>query len=143
MDLLQIRAGEFIDLENYFVELSKNNSDEIALKFLDLLCNGNIPKGEDEIIEVIKEYARQVTEIKETYTWIFNPPPLPSSIEKEIKNRHLLDDFQKDYSGYIEIIYLLCVGDMTKVDLVKEMKVQDFFFWGEYLYRKRYIESVK
>lgn len=142
MDLKKIRAGDFIDLETHFLELTKNNSEEGAVAFLELLC-GEIPSTESEIIEVIKEYASQVSEIKETYTWIFNPPPLPSKMENEIKNNHLFEDFANDYSGYIELIYLLCKGDVTKVEQVKEMPVQDFFFWGEYLYRKKYIENAK
>lgn len=141
IDLNKIRAGDFIDLDEWF---SKMQDDErLIIDFLNLLCGDKIPTTEEGIIELINEYARQVVDIKETYTWLFNPPPIPSSVEKEINNRYLLEDFANDYTGYIEIIYLLCNGDMTKVEQVKEMPTQDFFFWGEYLFRKRYIENVK
>lgn len=143
-DLNTYRIGDWIDLETYFMQIKEDDTNEAAvLSFLDLLLGGKIPTTETEIIEAVKEYARQVIEIKETFTWIFNPPPMPSSIESEIKNRHLIEEFQKDYSGYIEIIYLLCNADLTKIEQIKEMTVQDFFFWGEYLYRKRYIENVR
>lgn len=142
--ILDFRASDFIDMENYFNEIVLELKEETAIKFLNILCVGDIPKTESETESVIKEYVRQVQEIKETFTWLYNPPQQPSNIDRELrKNNQNIEEFANDYNGYVEIIYLLCKGDFLKLDLVGEMKTQDFLFWGEYLVRKRFIENVK
>jgi len=141
--ILEKRAGDFIDLENLFKEMVSETNEDTVVKFFNILCNGNMPTTANETEDLIKEYARQVQDIKETFVWLYNPPQLPSSIEQELKNKQYFEDFANDYSGYIEIIYLLCKGDFTKLDAVGEMKTEDFLFYGEYLVRKRFIENVK
>ena len=149
--LEDMKAGDFIDLENYYFEICEqakegNESNELAVvitKFFKLL-NGKVPTKDAEYIDIIKEYERQLIDIKETYTWIYNPPSvMPSSIDKEQSNNQLRDEFTQDYGGYIEIIYVLCKGIFFEVPKVLEMKTKDFMFWGEYALRKRIVESQK
>jgi len=141
MKILDLPASDFIDLENYFKQMVTETNEDTVIKFFNILCNGNIPTTAKETEDLIKEYARQIQDIKETFTWLYNPPQQPSNIDQELKNKQYFDDFANDYNGYIEIIYLLCKGDFTRLDAVGEMKTQDFLFYGEYLVRKRYIES--
>lgn len=141
-NILEKRAGDFIDLENYFKEMVIETKEETVIKFFELLI-GEVPTKESEIKEIILEYSKQITDIKDTFIWLYNPPQMPSNINNEFKNKQHFEDFANDYSGYIEIIYLLCKGDFLKLDLVGQMKTQDFLFYGEYLVRKRFIENVK
>ena len=47
------------------------------------------------------------------------------------------------YGGYVEIIYLLCNGDLTKADDVLKWDIERFLYQGEYLLRKKIIENLK
>ncbi len=150
--LKELKAGDFIDLENYFKEMviladEDSESETLAktiVKFFNLL-NGKMPTNQKEYDEIIKEFITQLTEIKETYIWIYNPPQLPTSSQQH--NPTFADEFKKefaeDYGGYIEIIYVLCKGNLLEVNKVLELKTVDFLFWGEYALRKRLIESLK
>lgn len=141
-NILEKKAEDFIDLENYFKEMVEDAKEDVVIKFFELLI-GEVPTTEAKIKEIIIEYSKQITDIKETFTWLYNPPQMPSSIEQELKNKQYFEDFANDYTGYIEIIYLLCKGDFSKLDTIGQMKTQDFLFYGEYLVRKRFIENVK
>lgn len=148
-----LKAGEFIDLENYYIEISnglskedtdQNELSETITKFFKLLIGG-LPKSDEKYKEIILEFEKQMLEIKDTYVWIYNPPQLPSSAEenKPSKADGLKEEFAEDYGGYIEIIYLLCGFQSTTTKEVLEMPTKDFLFWGEYALRKRIIENVK
>lgn len=140
--LVDLPAGDFIGLDKYYKELTEQVTESTALKFFELLKVS--PTTEDDVMQVFKEFQDQLLEIKETYIWIYNPPQvIPSSIKEQPKNLHLIKEFEEDYSGYIELIYLLCSGDMLKFGDVMQMKTADFLFWGEYLIRKRIIEMVR
>jgi len=51
--------------------------------------------------------------------------------------------FNEHYGGYLEILYLLTKGDMTKIDDVLNWDTDRFLFQGEYLLRKRLVENLK
>jgi len=140
--ILDLPASDFLDLETYFKDMVEDAKEEVVIKFFELLI-GEAPTSENQIKDVLKEYSNQIKDIKETFTWLYNPPQMPSSIEEKrnINREQMQKEFSEDYSGYIEIIYLLCKGDFTRLDAVGEMRTQDFLFYGEYLVRKRYIES--
>ena len=140
--LVDLPAGDFIGLDKYYKELLEEVTEPTALAFFELLKVA--PQTEEEVLEVFKEFANQLLEIKETYIWIYNPPQvIPSSITEQPKNTHLIKEFEEDYSGYIELIYLLCNGNMLKFGDVMQMKTKDFLFWSEYLLRKRIIEMAR
>ena len=136
------KTGDFIDLENYFSTMDGN--EETITNFFVLLL-GRMVTSEDECIEVITEYAKEVTEIKEAFEFIYNPPSLPSSTEQA--NPTIGDEYRKEfaemYGGYVELVYLLCGSFKYKPSEVLEMKLQDFLFWGNYLLHKKFVENIK
>jgi len=136
------KTGDFIDLENYFSSMDGN--EETIINFFVLLL-GRMVTSEEECIEVITEYAKEVTAIKESFEFIYNPPSLPSSTEQS--NPTIGDEYRKEfaemYGGYVELVYLLCGSFKYKPSEVLEMKLQDFLFWGNYLLHKKFIENIK
>ena len=79
----QLRAGDFIDLDNYYreFETAQEETQEVAetiVKFFEIL-KVEIPKDESGYVEIFKEFAIQMLEIKGNYEFIYNPPPLPST----------------------------------------------------------------
>jgi hypothetical protein len=145
--LENLKAGDFIDVENYYFQMVKHTDTpdvETATKFYKILVGG-LPKREKDYLKILEEFQKQLLEIKETYIWIYNPPQLPSSTEQHnpSPSDSLKQEFAEDYGGYIEIIYLLCSANLLNVNKVLKMKAKDFLFWGEYAVRKRLIESVK
>jgi len=136
------KTGDFIDLENYFSSMDGN--EETIINFFVLLL-GRMVTSEEECIEVITEYAKEVTEIKEAFEFIYNPPSLPSSTEQS--NPTIGDEYRKEfaemYGGYVELVYLLCGSFKYKPSEVLEMKLQDFLFWGNYLLHKKFVENIK
>ena len=136
------KTGDFIDLENYFSSMDGN--EETIINFFVLLL-GRMVTSEEECIEVITEYAKEVTAIKESFEFIYNPPSLPSSTEQS--NPTIGDEYRKEfaemYGGYVELVYLLCGSFKYKPSEVLEMKLQDFLFWGNYLLHKKFVENIK
>lgn len=145
-NITDLKAGEFIDLLEYSKELvtPNENSIEIVEKFYSLLL-GRMPTSETELFETIKDFDRQVEEIKEQFEFIYNPPPLPTTIEQTQPT--IGDEYRKEFSeiygGYVELVYLLCSVFKYKPNEVLEMKCQDFLFWGNYCLHKKYVESIK
>ena len=147
------KAGEFIDLEFYFA--SMDGDYENIVKFFVLLLTGkpadeeDIKRGislnESDCIEIIGIYAKEVSELKEQFEFIYNPPPLPSVISD--KQSTIGDEYRKEfaemYGGYVEMVYLLCGSFKYKPNEVLEMKLQDFLFWGNYLLHKKFVENIK
>lgn len=67
---------------------------------------------------------------------IYNPPNLQAS--NEITQGTIeRQNFVEYYGGYVEIIYLLCNGDLTKADDVLKWNIERFLYQGEYLLRKK------
>lgn len=138
-----LRAGEFIDLDNYFREIIEEDYTNVEKFYLLLL--DELPKDEQGYSDVMQEFIKEMTSIKEEFSWIFNPPQMPT--EADQKQPTIGDeyrkDFAQDYGLYTEIIYLLSKGDPLKVDEVMKMKCEDFLYWAEYLLRKRFVEAIK
>ena len=136
------KAGDFIDLENYFATMDGN--EETITNFFVLLL-GRMVTSEEECIEVITKYAKEVSDIKESFEFIYNPPQLPSSAE--VTQPTIGDEYRKEfaemYGGYVELVYLLCSSLKYKPNEVLEMKLQDFLFWGNYLLHKKFVENIK
>ena len=86
-------------------------------------------------------YLESVDYLKEKYEWIFNPPQL-LGINKETIGKQFRAEFQEYYGAYAEITYLLASGDALKFDKVNQMKLSDYLALGEYLIRKRAVESI-
>jgi hypothetical protein len=150
--IIERKAGDFIDLENYSKLMTEINPEEeketyfeIVKKFY-LLLIGRIPSNEDECVEIINTYATEIAAIKEDYEFIYNPPQLPSTIEQQLTT--IGDEYRKEfaetYGGYVELIYLLTGGDwLRRKEVTHEMTTQEFLFYGNYLLHKKYVENIK
>lgn len=139
----KLRAGDFIDIDNYFREIIEEDYSNIEKFYLLLLKE--LPKDEQGYADVMQEFINEMTSIKEEFVWIFNPPQMPTDSEQ--KQPTIGDEYRKefaqDYGLYTEIIYLLSKADPLKVPEVMQMKCEDFLFWAEYLLRKRFVENIK
>jgi len=144
--ITELKAGEFIDLQEYAKSLQKESEDSVDIieKFY-LLLNGQMPKTEKECFEIVEDYAIQIEQVKEDFEFIFNPPPLPSTIENQLNS--IGDEYRKEFSemygGWVELVYLISTVFQYKPDEVLEMRAQDFLFWGNYLLHKKYVENIK
>ena len=104
-----------------------------------------IPKNESGYVEIFKEFAIQMMEIKGNYEFIYNPPPLPSTLNTEentIGNEYR-KEFAEMYGGYVENVYLLSTIFRKLPNEILEMNVLDFLFWANYLNHKRWCEKIK
>lgn len=145
----QLRAGDFIDLDNYYREFEtvQEETEEIAgtiVKFFEIL-GVEIPKNEAGYVEIFKEFAIQMLKIKGNYEFIYNPPLLPSTLNTEentIGNEYR-KEFAEMYGGYVENVYLLSTIFRKLPNEILEMNVLDFLFWANYLNHKRWCEKIK
>lgn len=145
------KAGEFIDLENWFKEISQlttgvddeYSADIISKFFISLI--GRLFESEEECKEVFEAYALEMQELKQGFEFIYNPPQLPSTTEQSTPT--IGDEYRKEfvemYGGYVELVYLLCSAFGYKPNEVLEMKTQYFLFWANYLLHKKYVENIK
>lgn len=104
----------------------------------------------------VDAFVKEVEPIKERYEWIYNPPPIVSSNPAKINHEatEYMKDFVHYYGSYMEIVYLLCKGDFTKLGRdynfglfkistgIMSWDRERFLFQGEYLLRKKRIESI-
>lgn len=138
-----LRAGDFIDLDNYFREIIEEDYSNIEKFYLLLLKE--LPKTEKDYSDVMQEFINEMASIKEEFIYIFNPPQIPTEAER--RQLTIGDEYRKefaqDYGLYTEIIYLISKADPLKVAEVMQMKCEDFLFWAEYLLRKRFVEQIK
>jgi hypothetical protein len=145
----ELRAGDFIDLENYFKHIIENinETEDIELvntleSFYKILVD-KVPADEKECSEIIQEFNNQLVELKSEHPWIYNPPKTIDQFktQKDSAKAEMMREFAEDYGGYIELIYVICKGNLLNVSKVLEMNTKDFLFWGEYALRKRTIEQ--
>ena len=138
-----LRAGDFIDLDNYFREIIEEDYTNVEKFYLLLL--DELPKDEQGYSDVMQEFIKEMTSIKEEFSWIFNPPQMPT--EADQKQPTIGDeyrkDFAQDYDLYTEIVFLIMITLGYKPDEVMQIKCEDFLYWGEYLLRKRFVENIK
>ena len=114
------------DLVRVYNHLSNSNEKSISLA---------------KATKVKRLYLESVDYLKDKYEWIFNPPMLPE-IQKETIGKQMRGEFQEYYGAYAEITYLLANGNALKFDEVNKMKLSDYLAMGEYLIRKRAVESI-
>ncbi len=87
-------------------------------------------------------FSERVAEIKARYIWIYNPPVTAQAGELT-EGSYLRTEFVSHYGAYMEVAYLLCNGDFTKLNEILEWSTERFLFQGEYLVRKKIIENIK
>lgn len=107
------------------------------------LSGENIKKCSIQFAKQVKnEFLISVEYLKPTYEWIYNPPKI-GKISKNTEGRMLRQEFQEYYGQYAEITYLLAKGDALKFDDVNSMPLDEYLALGEYLLRKRAVESIE
>ena len=136
------KAGDFIDLCNYFEAM--DGDEEMITKFYMLLI-GRLPTTIDECEDIILNFAIEITEIKEYFEFIYNPPQLPSTTE--INTPTIGDEYRKEfaemYGGYVNLIILLCKTFPYTPEQCLQMRLQDFLFWGNLLMHRQFVENIK
>lgn len=132
------KAGRFIDLETYI----KDQDDEAFLK---ATVKSRLPFR--KIPESVKTYAialymLESSEVKASFDWIYNPPSFPS-VGEITQGTMERENFARHYGGYMELVYLCSGMNPQKWNEVFEWDTKKFLFLGEYLLRKRIVESIK
>lgn len=93
---------------------------------------------------IISEYQKK-TKIKTNFKYIYGGEIL--SLKPPIQNKEpdwnapLRERFVNDYGDLMELVYLICNGNMLKQKEVAKLPFDEFLTIGQYLLRKRHIES--
>lgn len=93
-------------------------------------------------MRVKNEFLQSVAHFKETYPWIYDPPMLPG-MNKWSVGRDMRNAFQKDYGQYAELTYLIAITESISFNKVNKKPLSEYLSVGEYLIRKRAVESVE
>ena len=136
------KAGDFIDLCNYFGTMDGN--EELITKFY-LLLIGRLPTTIEEVDDIVLNFAIEVEEIKNGFEFVYNPPSLPSSIEQTTPTigDEYIKEFAEMYGGYPSLTFLIAKTFNKLPEEVMEMKTQDFLFWGNFLLHQQFVEKIK
>jgi len=129
--------NQFVDCENYLENEDFYNFCSIFVNkyFFQTVYVHNLEP-------ILKEYARQKAELVDENDWIFNAPQYGEP-EKETIGSELRKEFVERYGSYVVLMDVVCKGDFTKYKAVEQWKVNDFFFWANYLTGQKIIEKVK
>ena len=88
-----------------------------------------------------------MSNFKSTYPFIYSEQEVDEDgddFEDDVNlNFSEKDQFVQDYGVYMEMIYIVCGGDLLKMDEVFKLNCHKFLFISEYLIRKRNIETKK
>ena len=88
-----------------------------------------------------------MSNFKSTYPFIYSEQEVDEDgddFEDDVNlNFSEKDQFVQDYGVYMEMIYIVCGGDLLKMDEVFKLPAHKFLFISEYLIRKRNIETKK
>ena len=88
-----------------------------------------------------------MSNFKSTYPFIYSEQEVDEDgddFEDDVNlNFSEKDQFVQDYGVYMEMIYIVCGGDLLKMDEVFKLTAHKFLFISEYLIRKRNIETKK
>lgn len=94
---------------------------------------------------VMAAYYKKTEATKRNFEYIYNGGKLtlkPPIVSKEPDwNKPLREQFTSDYGQLMELVYLLCGGDILKEPIVAKMHFEEFLTKGQYLLRKRNIEG--
>ena len=92
--------------------------------------------------QVKNEFLQSVAHFKDLYEWIYNPPII-GKIGGYTAGKQLRQEFQEYYGAYSELTYLIANGNALEFDRVNELPLSEYLALGEYLARKRAVESVE
>ena len=142
IDLEFKHAGRFIDADTFLIRDDLIELAKLLIKKRHIFQKVRLSLGVvNHITEKFLEFAAP---IKELHEWIYNPPTILTdkpSQQNSIASMYMTD-FVNHYGPYIEMVYLICNGKMMQKDEVTNMSLDEFLFLGEYLLRKKRIESI-
>jgi len=102
-----LRAGDFIDIDNYYREFEAGDNTNEGLFFA--ILGIDKPNTQQEYVDFFTDYHAQMLEIKDNHEFIYNPPPLPSTLSD--KQNTIGDEYRKEfaemYGGYVQNIYIV------------------------------------
>lgn len=93
-------------------------------------------------MRVKNEFLQSVAHFKELYEWIYNPPAMPG-IKKWTAGRDMRNEFHAYYGSYAEITYLIAITESISFEKANSKNLIEYLSVGEYLIRKRAVESVE
>jgi len=135
--LAKCRVGDFIDLENYLV-------DENFEAFVKLYLNKNNLESFyiEDLKAVLLKYRKESEALKERFPNVYNPQSygLPG---EQTQGSELRREFAEEYTGYMMMLDLICVGDFTKSDQVLDWETDKFLHFAGYLMKRKSIENIK
>lgn len=141
-------AGRFIDADTMYGDADLKGLFKIILKpkrrwffwRYDVERDLSLREGV-VILEAWKEY---VSEIKNLYEYIYNPPlRISDSSSETTQGTYERQAFAELYGGYMEMTYLLTNGHALDEERVWSWGLNRFLFRGEYALRKRDVENIK
>jgi hypothetical protein len=141
LDMIFKSADRFIDADTYLTGNYKLQLAQMIIK----------PKHRFQKIKFTVSsvnyaclaFEKYAEPIKEKHPWIYNPPILPTTGKHQNTiGGEYMKEFVQHYGAYMEIIYLLTKGDLSKMDEITDWSVERFLFQGEYLLRKKRIENI-
>lgn len=92
--------------------------------------------------QVKNEFLQSVAHFKDTWEWIYNPPAMPG-IKKWTAGRDMRNEFHAYYGSYAEITYLIAITESISFEKANDKNLMEYLSVGEYLIRKRAVESVE
>lgn len=142
LDLTFNKADRFIDADTYLTENRKLELAQMLVKPKHRLQK--IKWDLSTVNHACNAFIEYADPVKEAHEWIYNPPIIMNSKGGTVNaiQQEYMREFVGHYGAYMEIVYLLTNGDLTKADEVTEWNVEKFLFLGEYLLRKKRIESI-
>ena len=129
--------SDFVDCENYLESEQFYNFSRIFVKkyfWQTIYIN--------ELECILKEYSSQKDKLVEENDFIFNAPQYGEPV-KETIGSELRKEFVQRYGNYVVLMDVLCKGDFTRFKEVEQWKVEEFFFWANYLTGQKIVEKVK
>lgn len=141
IDLVFKKAEKFIDADTY---LTSNQRLELAKMLIKRKYPWQkIQYSVSTVNHIANAFADYAQPIKERFAWIYDPPQLPiNPNHKPSIATEYMKDFVGYYGPYAELVYLLTKGDFLKQDEWTNMPVHRFLYHGEYLLRKKRIETI-
>ena len=103
-------------------------------------------KAKDIPVQLAEQVAQlffsSTSGFKEKYQWIFEPPVTGQAGKATIGSEYRRE-FTEKYGGFMEIIYLISMGDPLKNEQIEAMRCENFLSLGEYLNHKKIVEAIE
>lgn len=144
---LKLKAGQYIDADTFFTTgdmlgLFSNILQPKRKWFFwryDLTKDLSLREAE----YVLTQWNYYLEELKPKYEYIYNPPIRVIEGAKTTQGTIERKEFAEHYGGYAEMMYLLISSGFGRFDEIIDWNLERFLYQGEYLLRKKDVESIK